>query len=449
MSRATLFFQRIQVRTWAEIVLLAALVERLVLFLVYQPVGYNDTGSYRRLAQAILDGWGRYDGTRLPGYPIFLALLGADRNVYLAQLVLGLLTTLLVFYIGWRLSGRGWFGALLALAHSLNLQQLFFEADLLTETLSTFFLVLAVAAMLWLLAEGERPLWQALLAGGLVGAASALSGLTRPLFVFMPVWAAFCLLVLWRARLRLRWGAALAAGLLGLALIGTWVAYMHQHVHRWTLSTMTGYHLVQHTGAFFEYVPDQYSAIRDTYLQYRAQRIAATGSPGNAIWDAIPALEKASGLSFYDLSDTLARISIQLILHHPLLYLKSVAVGWVWGWKAAVYWSADAFNPAWLAKPMPVMILAERCLLVAANLAFILGSLALVWKKVRGWLKMDAFLWFSLSFVWLTSIAQTMLDHGDNPRFLVPVQTLVVMVVLYWGLRIYLILRNKNEKPAA
>jgi len=31
------------------------------------------------------------------------------------------------------------------------------------------------------------------------------------------------------------------------------------------------------------------------------------------------------------------------------------------------------------------------------------------------------------------SILQTLLDHGDNPRFLVPLQSLVVLWVLWFG----------------
>ncbi|MDP3186220.1 MAG: hypothetical protein Q8M58_13210, partial [Anaerolineales bacterium] len=90
------------------------------------------------------------------------------------------------------------------------------------------------------------------------------------------------------------------------------------------------------------------------------------------------------------------------------------------------------------------------------NLAFIFGSLTLICrvgasqKKIRQTLKMDAFLWFTASTIWLTSILQTLLDHGDNPRFLVPVQSLVVFLVLWWGLQITRRVRKgKNENVSA
>ena len=43
---------------------------------------------------------------------------------------------------------------------------------------------------------------------------------------------------------------------------------------------------------------------------------------------------------------------------------------------------------------------------------------------------MDAIIWLSLVMVGLISIVQTLLDHGDNPRFLVPMQMVVIFVVI-------------------
>lgn len=62
-------------------------------------------------------------------------------------------------------------------------------------------------------------------------------------------------------------------------------------------------------------------------------------------------------------------------------------------------------------------------------------------------LKMNTFVWFAVGVVWLTSIIQTLLDHGDNPRFSVPIQRLVLFVILWWG--ISLLNRKRNENPPA
>ncbi len=120
------------------------------LFAVYQPVSYSDTGSYRRLAASIQNGWEKYDGTRTPGYPMLLAAAGPDEAVWITQMALGVFITLLFFSLGYQLSGQAWFGGLAALAHTLNLGQLFFEANLITETLATFWVIVTLT--------GDRPL---------------------------------------------------------------------------------------------------------------------------------------------------------------------------------------------------------------------------------------------------------------------------------------------------
>jgi 4-amino-4-deoxy-L-arabinose transferase-like glycosyltransferase len=438
-----------RVRSWLILVAVIALVERVFQYLVYRPISYNDTGSYQRLAKAILAGWRGYDGTRTPGYPLFLALFGTDERVYAAQLFLGFLTTLLFFYITWRIGGRSWLAGLVALAHTLNPQQIFFEADFLTETLATFLIILSMAFLTGMLYSKEPRMWKVLGLGLLTGLAAGCAALTRPLFIIIPFWTVFFLLVFWRVKPRIRWGGALLVGLSGAVVLGLWINFVYQRFHMVSLTTMTGFHLVQHTGLFFENVPDEYATIRDVYLHYRAEQIAATGSPGNAIWDAIPALEKATGLSFLDLSRVLTKISIQLIIDHPVLYLKNVILGWIWYWKVPIYYKADSFRFSWLGTFSKWIILGWRGALVLINLGFVSGSVLLVWKRVQRTLRMDVFLGFLLGMLWLTSIAQTFLDHGDNPRFLVPEQSLVVLIVSYWGTQLFLSLRKKDESFSA
>ena len=122
---------------WLGGVLFIALIERILLSAFYPPVAYNDSSSYRSLANAIRAGWVGYDGTRTPGYPMFLAIVGPDQVVYRVQQILGLLVTAIFFYLGWKSTNRPAIGALVALLHTLNMGQLFFEANLLTETLAT------------------------------------------------------------------------------------------------------------------------------------------------------------------------------------------------------------------------------------------------------------------------------------------------------------------------
>jgi len=429
---------KVSTRTWFWVVVAVAGIQRLLLRTIYPVVSLNDTGSYRRSAEAILGGWVQYDGTRTPGYPAFMSLVGPDERVYTAQLLLGFITTLLFFYIGWKITGRGWFGALAALLHTFNAQQFLFEADLMTETLATFWLALAFAGMASLLEEKPgvegMPAWKLIGTAALTGLAAGLALITRPLYIYLPFWIAFFLVIGQRSsKPGIRWTSAVIALLPGLILAGWWVNFIHDRFGMWSLSAMTGYHLIQHTGIFFEYVPDKYAALRDTYLHYRDARIAQYGTQTNAIWDAIPEMQKVTGESFYGLSRLVQKISIQLILEHPLLYARNVAQGWYWFWKVPVYWSAAAIENPMLVTLARGVILVQRGLLFAINMIFIFGSIVLVTvKKVRQMVKIPPFIWFSIGAVWIASVLQSMLDHGDNPRFLIPMQSLVVFVALWW-----------------
>lgn len=456
---------------WLWVVSGVGVISRLLMLLLYRPVYYSDTASYLRSAQAVRGGFASYDGTRTPGYPVFLALLGDERSVWYAQLLLGFATTLLLFFIAWRLTSRAWFGGLIGLAHTLNLGQLFFESNLITESLTTFLLVLSLAgACAWLYYPRFRRTWVAFA----LGLTSSLTLLVRPLFVFLPV---YLLAALWlgtrftsrrdeqyessqRTTSRFAWRHAFAFALPVILLVGGWVSFIHSRYGDWSLTTMTGYHLIQHTGSFFEYVPDEFASLRDTYIRYRDAQVALSGTQANTIWEAIPEMSQVSGYNFYDLSDVLAKISLRLILEHPLLFLQSAANGWWMFWRTSVYWSADALRSSWMAGMIDIAVMVQRAVLFFINILFISSSIlfaatellcAMRRRVSAAWLHFShpaqkAYFWLLACAIWIASILQTLLDHGDNPRFLVPLQSLVVLWV---ALMLYLRLsaRGAAGKP--
>ncbi len=445
----TVDMARRDLQRWLAAVAFLAILVRLLLWIGYAPVAYGDTPSYWRLAASVANGFERYDGTRTPGYPAFLAAVGDETTAWMAQMGLGVLTTFLFFGLGWLATGRAHLAGLAALAHTLNLGQLFFEANLITETLSTFWVAAAMLIVfLWLTRPARRSLWLAFL----LSSAVSLAWLTRPIFVFLPaVMFPFLLLApprpesagpdtvkpgsghpsgglfnLPRPTLSLSNAAAfLVPAALALFL---WSNFIHSRFRVWSLSAMTGYHLVQHSGHLFEYLPDEQAALRDTYLKYRDAQIARRGTQTNAIWDAIPELQRATGMNFYRLSRHLTRVSVELILAHPGPYLRNVLEGWWLFWRAPVFWSADALRWPALADFLASAIVLQRIALVAANLIFMVTSLAgLAFRGFRQRLGINPPLWCIAATVWAASILQTLLDHGDNPRFLVPMQSLVVL----------------------
>ena len=190
---------------------------------------------------------------------------------------------------------------------------------------------------------------------------------------------------------------------------------------------------MQHTGEYFEFLPDDVAPLRDTYLEYRDAQIAERGTQTNAIWDAIPEMSEVTGLSFFALSAELQRLSMQLILQHPNLYLANAAQGWIDFWKAPVYWDSTALSSAIIGGLFAAWVGVGRLITLVANAAFLVGSaLVLVSRRARDRIGLDRYILVAGGLVWISSIVQTLVDHGDNPRFLIPLQTLVFYVVSRW-----------------
>jgi len=425
------------------IVALVGAAQRLLLWRVYGPVSYGDTGSYFRsaevLARLTLDG---YDGTRVPGYPAFVALIGVDPDrVFAAQLVLGLLITMLLYIWTWQATRRTSLAAVVAFTYTLVPALFLFEANLLTETLTAFLLVLSFVLLIPL----ERAAgWARGASAVALGLTSGAVGLVRILFYPLALWLLPFVSAAGGGRRQgrlLRSALFLAAALL---LLGGWVGYIYNAFGFLAPTTMGGYNLVQHAGVFFEYLPDEDAVLRDTYLEYRDARIADRGDQTNTIWEAIPELTKVSGLGFYDLSREMQRLSLKLIRAHPDLYLRNVAEGWIDFWKAPVYWDpAQAASPA-VADVLRPWVAAGRALMLAANAAFLLLSawVILRFRRYRGLLR-DR-LWLApWGFIWFTSVVQAFADHGDNPRFLIPLQPVVFFCLVVGLARI---LGNRSAK---
>jgi hypothetical protein len=424
------WLERLDVR-WAAVALLViGLFERVILWLSYQPIEFGDTPSYARLGKVLVKSrLTGYDGTRVPGYPAWLALFSFDfRAVWVSQMILGVAISLMLFWITWRLSRHLGLSLLVGLLYGLSAGQVLFEADILSETLTAFFLVAVL--VLFLLLSRQSRLLQGLLISLALGLAVSLAGMVRTLYFFLPVLLVPFLLFLRRDPWRDRLARLIAFSLPPALIFGLWIVFIDVHYHMLSPTTMGGYHMIQHTGQFFQYLPDEDAVIRDTYLKYRDAAIAERGVQTNAIWDAIPELSQKTGLSFFALSSKLTKLSMLLIRQHPDLYLKSVASGWIDFWKAPVYWKAEAFRSTFLARLAGAWVWITRMATLGANAVFLLFSgLAVISRKFRKRISLDALMAMAASMIWISSIVQTLADHGDNPRFLVPLQAPLFMLV--------------------
>lgn len=416
----------------AGFIILIAVLMRVGLWQVYAPVEYSDTGAYFRLAEVLQSKhFNAYDGTRVPGYPAFISLIGIDPTaIWIAQMILGVMTAVVMYKIAIRTIRDPGKSVALGVFSSLFPAALFFEANLLTETLTVFLLTLSL--YLYLSFREADSAFLKLTLAALLGFCASAVGLTRPVLFPLTLWL---VPFVWSAGNRepiRRPGTLAAFVIFPLLMQGGWLLFMWSHYKVVSPTAIAGYNMVQHAGEFFEFLPDEHAVIRDVYLKYRAVQIAARGSQNNAIWQAVPELIEASGLSFYGLSRKLGELSWMLIREHPVRYLQNLIEGWLWFWKAPVYWQPEIITNSTLRSFLHAWILIGRGLALLANLSFLVISAGcVVSRKIRKWVKIDDMFILAGGLIWWVSILQTIFEHGDNPRFLVPLQMIIIYLVLH------------------
>ena len=409
---------------------LACMSIRLVLSVFWKPTMWGDTPTYVAMAEYIKSwDFSGYLAVRPPGYPLLLLLGGLDfRAIWLIQSFLGIGISVMLYSLTYdQTRSRPWAFAA-GLSYSLSINGLLFEASILTETLSTFLLMLSV----WLVIRALRPTRHHLLWHGSAATVAAFAALTRPLLLFL---GPLCLLVLLRSwsgvRLPLapRLKRAVAFAVPWILLVGGWSLFNLVKVDYFGVTTLGGYNLTHHTGAFIELAPQRYATIKRVYLRHRDQQMAAFGTYRNTINVAVWDLLKETGLSYVDMSRTLSRMSLELMAAHPYLYLKSVTQAWIPFWTQNFYFVADP-RPGlqqrvwWL----------ERWVLVSAGSIFLALSLNALYSLTGGRrtkpISNHALL--PIAVVVVGSLAQALGEFGEPERNSIPFQPLILLVVVVW-----------------
>lgn len=178
------------------ILILAFLIRVLfnIFFIGIHDAPTSDAQDYHQIALGLLN-TGTYHSTfRPPLFPFLIAILYKlfGINYFVIRIVLSLfssLTCLIVYKITKELFDKQ--VALIAAFISAIYWMMFYWCGfLLTETLCTFFLMLAV---LYLIKSSKNPLLRYLIFGGIyIGLAALTRAFVFPIFLFLPLWAFIC-----------------------------------------------------------------------------------------------------------------------------------------------------------------------------------------------------------------------------------------------------------------
>ncbi len=410
---------------------------------------FPDSLGYIAPAMRLLDGLGygsQENGFRTPTYPLFIAAIllpfnhadlsscrearvpaclgeaqqepGAQANlraIVAVQVLLGTLTILLVYWFAWKISRHAWVAALCAFTYPIDLSTGYWEISILTDTLTTFLLMLAVCLTL-LAAEARRYRGALHAALGVVLGALALCHSVYLLYAIVP--AAF----LWlRQRQRgsndfSRYPISLALVLVIPAVfVLAWSARNYRVDGYFTPSTISGYNLTQMVGPFMEQAPPSYRDLADIYLDYRADRIAVRGSHSGTIFFAYRDMLAKRGTTWAGLSQMLTAMSLQMIAQHPQDYARVFWQSFVQFWKFGlgrqnyqlpisfdwVKWFLDTrVHEAWTA------------------LFFITPLvLGLVQFVRRSETFSAAWIWFAIVTVLYAALFSSAFNFGDNERY--------------------------------
>jgi hypothetical protein len=299
---------------------------------------------------------------------------------------------------------------------------------ILAETVTTFLFVLSLALLVLRFRIRERwPRTELVL--GLLAAALAL---TRPQMLFLG--GALVPLVWVRRRAESIQSRLSAVGLLAspvVVFVLGWSLVNLKTAGYFGLTSLSGYGLTDMVGNYMEHAPDKYAVVRDIYIEHRDARVAARGNYAQTIWAAFWDLSEATGLDYSGLSRLLTQVSMDLIRAHPDLYLKNVALAWVGFWKVPNYWRLNLVHPSALVPILERVWLVERAGLLGVNGVFlVMGGvwmLRLVTRSLRG---LDGILLSLWMVVLAGSVTQALVQYGENPRYGVPFESLMVWSVV-------------------
>jgi hypothetical protein len=418
------------------VVLFLCTILRLSLFIYYHPRATYDTTTYENLASKIreLDLTG-HDGARTPVFPLILALAKNNREIVFAfHSFLGIVTTALLFLLTQRTTNDTTAAVIVALSYSLGLQWLSYEMYMLTETLSLFLVVLFVFLFEITIRMKSAAMYV------LLGSVAAMATLTRPiLIVLVFVGFAFLLYIHFYER-RFR-NLAYYVLPIALSLLG-WCYINKIHTGYFTLTTLSGYSLTNHSGAFMERAPDKYRFVRDIYLKKRDEYARKTGSHAMTIFQIDEAMRKETGYSYGKLSEELRKLSIDLFIANPSLYAKSVLKAWINFWRPPG--PSNQLSLARYTIGRTIFYIQTAYYLILYFAVLLISVLSLT--PAHSILKLNLFDYFCISVIFAASVLQALIEYGDNPRYGLPFHPLTIYLAIAILSKIDFRFRVRNSK---
>lgn len=404
---------------------LTNLIIRIFHHLIYSEVSYTDTESYLELTNCLLAmDFSNYQAIRTPIYPLVLFLHHIDTNlVWVAQSLMGISNSILLYLIAKNIT-KNKIAFIIAISYSLSFNILFAEAALLSETTSIFFLLLTIYVFTKFIKENKiNYLIQ-------IGLFSSLAVLTRPIMIILLLAILLSIYLFYKNEIhkkKIIYFRVLYFLVPVLILLLGFSLFNYFQVNYFSITTLTGFNLSNHSGGFIEKCQDlEYQQIKDILIEYREKR-------GTHLWGAIEAQEELmqkTGLSYSELSQKLTMMSLKLFLQEPDMYLKSVSKSYINFWGAGNLWQPENIKQNYIKSSIEYIWIVQKYLLIILNLFFIISIILFFVNKKSIIIIQNPLLLLMVMIIIFSSIFQALVEHGENTRYKLPFQPLILIVVI-------------------
>mgnify|MGYP006287613929 CR=1 FL=1 len=343
------FFSLVKNNRLFVVVVILAFFLRLSLFISLSPVLLPDSDSYERSALALKQGnnlWTCYPRTPVyPGFVAFVYSIFGDNNhravAGIQILIFGMINTLLIYLLGKRLTSSNITASITAFLVNLDLFAIQFDLTILTESLSGFLLLLST--FLLIKSTDSTTYYLTALAGIITG----LMCLVRPAFTpLLGLFFIFFVIVnLINRKQVISWKKIATHVLIFLILAVLpcfiWLKGNHARGKGFSFSPfMLNAGLTNHTGYFFERLPDKYASIRNPYIRNRNKRELVSGTYYRVKDKMFRAAQKNFDIKTErQFEKFITGLNLQLIRENPRAYLKTLGIAWriMWRERTLIY----------------------------------------------------------------------------------------------------------------
>ena len=410
------------------ILIIFAICYRLILnlFLYDKIIIENDTVTYQNLAARIADfNLFGYNGERTPGYPFLLLLAGNSvKVVVLYQHILGIISALFWYktILNFNFSKKNSLWIVLFLQSFLNLY--FYESVILVESFCLFFL-----SIVFYFISNNYIDNQSFKIDVLMSFLLGFLTLIKPFFAFIP-FIIYGFIVVKNFNFRRIVNRRIIVVFFSLISYFGWSFVNKINTGTFTSSTFLGFNLAQNCVYFAEKSPKEFQWIYEPYAKRRDLILEKdkNASAAMAILEIYTiGVYDYKNLSFAQLSNELAKYSIETIKSNPKEYAKQVVTkSWLYFWRPNIAMDITGFKSKNQQLVFDSVWFVQRKLLNIFKYGFILLVPFYFYKFFKNKIITNEFI--LVTIVFFTSVLQGLITYGTNARYSFPFEYIMILV---------------------